>query len=391
MSPSSNNSKAIALTLASTALLAAAQGTVTRSASAASSSFTPLAAKSFSYPDGIPYKADTDNGVRGPQYGYNVCNSTTEGQDSLCQTAFINSIEDFCLWAPPEPDSIVGNTEGEMVAWCTKPGRGTRLIPEGTLQGVQFVRAPAYVQVVGFIDQTKLNIQAGDYGGEMDPHGADRRGNPLGGLLFSQAYGEGNGTQWTQAVQWHNFMGGDMFCLKACDPADPNDWHYCEHIFDRIGCRYNAPADYGSINGTFSSCESDNQMYPGVYVNDAGATVTYTQPPESLGVISTIPYEPEIPASSMCTNYTSASIYTDLASVMGGNSTTAAQTSTAASAASTGVSAATSAASSVASAIGNAASRPTNTGAPAGSAGLNMVVSGAAVGLAAAAGLFMLA
>merc|ERR1711974_545866 len=159
MSPSSNNSKAIALTFASTALLAAAQGTVTRSASAASSSFTPLAAKSFSYPDGIPYKADTDNGVRGPQYGYNTCNSTTEGQDSLCQTAFINDIEDFCLWAPPEPDSIVGNTEGEMVAWCTKPGRGTRLIPEGALQGVQFVRAPDYIQVVGMIDQTKLNIQ----------------------------------------------------------------------------------------------------------------------------------------------------------------------------------------------------------------------------------------
>lgn len=27
--------------------------------------------------------------------------------------------------------TVVGDTEGEMVAWCTKPGHGTRLIPPG--------------------------------------------------------------------------------------------------------------------------------------------------------------------------------------------------------------------------------------------------------------------
>jgi hypothetical protein len=80
---------------------------------------------------------------------------------------------DFCLWAPIEPNSVVGDVEGEMVAWCTKPGRGTRVIPANSLQGVQFMKTPDYVQVVGFIDQTKINIQAGDSGGEMDPHGAD--------------------------------------------------------------------------------------------------------------------------------------------------------------------------------------------------------------------------
>lgn len=29
---------------------------------------------------------------------------------------------------------------GEMVAWCTKEGHGTRIIPEGALQGVQFIQ-----------------------------------------------------------------------------------------------------------------------------------------------------------------------------------------------------------------------------------------------------------
>ena len=60
-----------------------------------------------------------------------------------------------------------------MVAWCSKSGHGTRLIPAGALTGVQFLKTSDYIQIVGFIDQTKVNIAGGDYGGEMDPHGAD--------------------------------------------------------------------------------------------------------------------------------------------------------------------------------------------------------------------------
>lgn len=46
-------------------------------------------------------------------------------------------------------------------------------MPEGTLTGVQLTKTPDYIQVVGFMDQTKINMVAGDEGGEMDPHGAD--------------------------------------------------------------------------------------------------------------------------------------------------------------------------------------------------------------------------
>ena len=136
---------------------------------------------------------DTDVGLaRGEQLGYNRCNSTTEGPSSLCQTAYINSLdgtcsisknilsdthnfllEDFCLWAPSIPGKTVGEIEGEMIAWCTRPGHGTRVMPDGTITGVQFTRSPDYVEVVGFMDQTKINMVAGDAGGEMDPHGAD--------------------------------------------------------------------------------------------------------------------------------------------------------------------------------------------------------------------------
>jgi hypothetical protein len=262
----------------------------------------PLASKHFTW-GALPYQADTDTGERGTQFGYNLCNTTTEGPTSLCQTAIINSIDDFCLWGPPEKDSLIGNTEGESIAWCTKPGYGTRIIPKGAITGVQFMKTPDYVQVTGFIKQQYINIQADDSGGELDPHGADQRGNPLGGLLFSNAF---NG-QFVQAVEWHNFMGGGTFCLKACDPAGPNAAHFCEHIFDRIGCQYNAPAAY--VDGAFLSCEGANQDFPGIYTDAAGAVQTYTQPPESLGPITSIPYTARIPASSNCVTHDSATLW----------------------------------------------------------------------------------
>ncbi|KAK7046686.1 hypothetical protein R3P38DRAFT_3388420 [Favolaschia claudopus] len=255
---------------------------------------TPLASKHFPYPSGIPYQADSDDLIRGRQTGYNLCNSTTEGQASLCQTAFINDLDDFCVWAPRDPNSTIADTEGEEVAWCTKPGRGTRVFPPGALQGVQFMRTPDYVQVVGFVDQTLINIMAGDSGGELDPHGADLRGNPLGGLVYSTAWG-GKGS-WTQVIEWHNFMGGNQFCFKACDPSKPNAAKLCQHIYDRIGCRYNAPSN--AKTGTFESCLGDNQDFPGIYTA-----------PESLGPISTLPYDPKVPPSSSCTQYSSSQLY----------------------------------------------------------------------------------
>jgi hypothetical protein len=92
-----------------------------------------------------------------------------------------------------------------MVAWCTKPGRGTRLIPNGALRGVQFMKTPDYVQVVGFVDQQKINIQTEDWGGEMDPHGADLRGNPMGGLFYSNAFGPSK-DNFVQVIEWHKYV-----------------------------------------------------------------------------------------------------------------------------------------------------------------------------------------
>ncbi|THH26315.1 hypothetical protein EUX98_g7873 [Antrodiella citrinella] len=185
------------------------------------------------------------------QAGTNQC-STGQDQNSTCQNAYINSVDDFCLWAPPSPgpDSVIGNTERIEVSWCVKGGYGTRVIPDGTIQGAHFVQTPDFVQITGVGDLTKINIPKGDSGGELDPHGADGNGNPIGGLVFSSAFG-----QLEQLHEWTNFMSDTMFCFRACKPG-PMAPEWCQHIYDVMGCQWNMPANYDA--GTFERCAGDS-------------------------------------------------------------------------------------------------------------------------------------
>lgn len=42
------------------------------------------------------------------------------------------------MYAPPEPNSTIANTEGECVAWCVNGAKyGTRTIPSGAVTGMQ--------------------------------------------------------------------------------------------------------------------------------------------------------------------------------------------------------------------------------------------------------------
>lgn len=57
-----------------------------------------------------------------------------------------------------------------------------------------------------------MNLQATDYGGEEDPHGADQRGNPLGALAYSTAFGGGGNNSsasggYTQVIEWSYVSG----------------------------------------------------------------------------------------------------------------------------------------------------------------------------------------
>lgn len=120
-----------------------------------------------------------------------------------CQTAHVNSVTDFCLWAPPTPGGTVGDTEEIEVAWCTASGHGARVMPQGTIHSAHYLKTPHYTQVTGTGDFTKINIQAGDDGGELDPHGATGFGNPIGSLVFN------NGEQiheWTSFVRYPSLL-----------------------------------------------------------------------------------------------------------------------------------------------------------------------------------------
>ncbi|KAJ6627336.1 hypothetical protein B0H10DRAFT_1993981 [Mycena sp. CBHHK59/15] len=218
------------------------------------------------------------------QVGTNQC-GTALNQTSECQNAYMNSLDDWCLWAPPSPGagSAIGETERIEVAWCIKNGTGARLIPDGAITGAHWIQTPDFIQITGTGDMTLLNIPIDDQGGELDPHGADGNGNPIGGLVFSTAFGK-----LEQVFEWTNFMGTGQFCFRACNPAGHNAPGFCQHIYDTLGCPWNMPGNYQ--NGSFDSCKADSGEPMGVY----GAS-TFHQ-----GDASTPAAHPA-PATSSCT------------------------------------------------------------------------------------------
>lgn len=270
---------------------------------------SPLPLTDYFYPySAIPYQVNPYATGRGPQSGYNQCNATTEGADSQCQTAIVNSIDDFCLWGAPglSPNQSIGDVEAAVVAYCSRSGHGSRIFPPGTFTAVQFMKTEAYIQVVGLFNQTAINLSPDDGGGELDPHGADFAGNPLGGLVYSTGLPTGDNTTYQQTESWNNFVGSNQFCFKLCDPNYKGDnLNYCQNIYDLIGCTYNMPAAYAP--GAFLSCEGDLQDEVGTYTSN-GATYTWSQP-STLDPSSTLPWTPRIPASSNCVTYQSSDLF----------------------------------------------------------------------------------
>ena len=158
---------------------------------------------------------------------------------------------------------------------------------------------------------------------ELDPHGADEQGNPLGGIVFTNAFGKSsnsfkqiaqsgnftNDQQYTQVIEWIDFIGSGMFCLKMCNPNDPDAAQLCQHIYDEIGCAYNALANYGAINGTFEVCDSEDMAPPGIFTTNGQLTTWFqpANPPFSP------PYTPTLPASSNCVQYESTQLFAAVA------------------------------------------------------------------------------
>jgi hypothetical protein len=65
------------------------------------------------------------------------------------------------------------------------------------------MKTSAYIQVVGYIDNTAIGLTPTDTGGELDPHGADLQGNPLGGVVYSNGTADAVNGALTQALNWN--------------------------------------------------------------------------------------------------------------------------------------------------------------------------------------------
>lgn len=304
--------------------------------------------KKYQDPSKLPAKVD----AKGNQFGYNDCTKRygKSSKKAHCQNIFINGVDDFCIYAPhrAKKGRTLADMEEKVVSYCLKEGYGTRLIPDGTIHGVHFLKTPEYVQVssscliycfaclpymefdVGWMglgklshlearcvrpdltnvalpfcyqvtgrgDFTKVNIPADDEGGELDPHGATGSGNPIGGLVFTNAR-TGN---FERLSEWQHFISHNEYCFRACYNVDDNDTNpqsaarlHCPHVYDEMGCYWNEPANYD--DDVFEQCEAGaSGAKPGIY-----DTSTFSQG-EKITPSAQVP-----PESSKCKNFSSVS------------------------------------------------------------------------------------
>ncbi|OCF54585.1 glycoprotein [Kwoniella mangroviensis CBS 10435] len=201
-------------------------------------------------------------------------NSTSESR-----LITLNGVDDFCLWGPPDQsgaaENEIGNVEPIVVAYCTKPRNGARLIPDGAITAAHFIKTPNYVQIYGFWDGTKVGIVDGDAGGELDPHGAENLGNPIGGNVTSNVGGSD-----VFYEEWMSFISYDQFCLRVCTAETGNVTAalQCEHELDIMGCQFvMAIEDFYQSNNTFTECEGESAAPPGLYPQPDGSYSTFRQ------------------------------------------------------------------------------------------------------------------
>ena len=268
---SSSSASDSASSAAPTGSSSAGSSSGSAAAPGASSSASSSAPK-FSY--GKPkhdYPGVQATGPNGPTNPKEPKLDTPINQTSMSRLASLNSVDDWCTFGPPDNTQPLGNVEAEVVAWCTKPRNNARVIPDGTVTSAHFVKTPLYVQVMARGDFTKIGFQANDTGGELDPHGATGKGNPIGGNVTSNVTGKDVFYQ-----EWMNYVGHDILCFRVCiagsDQAEPKS--ECQHTLDEMGCWSIMPGDY--TDNVFDSCEADAAYPPGIYVS-GGSTSSFQQ------------------------------------------------------------------------------------------------------------------
>ncbi|SPO46740.1 uncharacterized protein PSANT_04426 [Moesziomyces antarcticus] len=198
--------------------------------------------------------------------------NTPINQTSVSRLASINSIDDWCTFAPPGTGQPLADVEEITVAYCTKPRNNARVIPDGTVTGAHFVKTPLYVQLMAVGDFTSIGFMAGDEGGELDPHGATNMGNPVGGNVTSNVSGED-----VFYEEWMNYASSNQVCFRVCIAGSeqaPTALE-CQHTLDVMGCNFVMPGNYA--DDVFETCDGDSAYPPGLYPEANGQTSTFVQ------------------------------------------------------------------------------------------------------------------
>ncbi|KAJ7141776.1 hypothetical protein C8R43DRAFT_1200815 [Mycena crocata] len=225
-------------------------------------------AYSYSFPGGV-----IATGTQGATNPPVPTLPTIIDQSSMARLLSVNSIDDFCIFAPPHLARIP-DTEGIEIAWCTQPRNNARVIPDGTFTGISFLKTDFYVQIYGFGDLTKLNIAPHDAGGELDPHGAFGLGNPVGGNITTTIV---DGIDQPLA-EWMLYISSENFCLRACTNANStySAAFMCWHQLDEMGCEFVMPGKYNYQGGVFETCDADVAYPPGWYPEVSGGTTKFS-------------------------------------------------------------------------------------------------------------------
>ncbi|KAJ9118166.1 hypothetical protein QFC22_004070 [Naganishia vaughanmartiniae] len=186
--------------------------------------------------------------------------------------------------------------------------------------GVTNPPAPTLAAVGSTVNQTSYSRLL-TLNGELDPHGAENLGNPIGGNVTSNVSGSD-----VFYEEWMSFVSFDQYCLRICtaNNEDVTTALQCEHELDVMGCQWVMPGDY--TNNTFDSCVGEAAAPPGSYPDVtssqgqlATATSTFRQrytgtwSAGSTGGVFTVgqtvtPVAPAYtPATSSCTYYATVS------------------------------------------------------------------------------------
>ncbi|CAO1622674.1 unnamed protein product [Parajaminaea phylloscopi] len=211
----------------------------------------------YETPDHLP-----DQVAPGKQSGSNQCRRRwgDSNPNANCQNLYLNGPDDFCLYSAKTKTNIE-DVEPDVVAFCSRKGYGTRLLPQGMITGLHFIKTPTYGQIALVGDFTKLNLNPKDDGTELDNAGPTGLGNPHGALVYTSLWT--NGKKYERSHYWHQFIGYDEASIRWCNPHSSKGYLYCPHIYDRMGSEWNDPARYEK--GIFESCDGQEGEVPGFY------------------------------------------------------------------------------------------------------------------------------